>query len=142
MADRGVFLERSPSRCAIGVRTKGRTATLWRSNMAAASGHRSSWIVETQGEGAGPLPGAPSGPNIYSDQHVYVARVAESADAPGLGSGVRKNVEIRVPPLTPTDSTSQTRRKKRYYGRSRGHVPYRPPRRRVHQIPPQLTTKH
>src|SRR6266536_2914269 len=110
MADRGVFLERSPSRCAIGVRTKGRTATLWRSNMAAASGHRSSWIVETQGEGAGPLPGAPSGPNIYSDQHVYVARVPELADGPDLGSGVRKGVGVRVPPLAPAGSASQARR--------------------------------
>src|SRR6266568_2134661 len=38
-------------------------------------------------------------PDIYSDQHVYIARVAESVDAPGLGSGARKGVGVRVPPL-------------------------------------------
>ena len=38
---------------------------------------------------------------IYSDQHVYIARVAESVDAPGLGSGARKGVGVQLPPLAP-----------------------------------------
>ena len=41
---------------------------------------------------------------IYSDQHVYIARVAESVDAPGLGSGARKGVGVQLPPLAPEGS--------------------------------------
>src|SRR6266508_3083648 len=41
---------------------------------------------------------------IYSDQRVYTARVPELADGPDLGSGVRKGVGVRVPPLAPAVS--------------------------------------
>ncbi len=51
----------------------------------------------------GSEPGADLRPCIYSDQHVCNARVAESADAPGLGSGAREGVGVRIPPLAPFD---------------------------------------
>jgi hypothetical protein len=48
---------------------------------------------------AEPGPGAESRLHIYSDQHVCTARVPELADGPDLGSGARRGVGVRVPPL-------------------------------------------
>src|SRR5919204_640651 len=47
----------------------------------------------------GPAPSAHFSLGIYSDQQIYIARVAESAGAPGLGSGARKGLRLRLPPL-------------------------------------------
>jgi hypothetical protein len=46
-------------------------------------------------ESPGPDPGAESGLDIYSDQHVYIARVPELADGPDLGLGAWPDAECR-----------------------------------------------
>ena len=53
------------------------------------------------GSSTGLGPDADCRVHIYSDQHVCVARVPELADGPDLGSGARRGVGVRVPPLAP-----------------------------------------